>query len=249
MILRRNGDAVMNLIVYERVGHEGCRLSPFSWRIRYALAHKELKVEYRPTRFSDVETVKKLSGQKFVPILVDGQTVVHDSWNIVTYLEERFPDRPSLFEGSSSRAVTRLLNHWVDTTLHPPLRMLVFPDFIQCLCPEDRDYFVRSRETEFGMTVEQVRREGARWRKEFEAACLPLERLLGEQEFIGGHFPRYADYIVLSIFLQALCSAKDVLRPDSPIALWRSRMVGLFDGFREILPGNPAQPERSALSA
>jgi glutathione S-transferase len=236
----------MNLIVYERVGHEGCRPSPFSWRIRYAVAHKGLKVEYRPARFSDVEMVQKLSDQKLVPILIDGQTVVHDSWNIATYLEERFPDRRPLFGGSSNRAITRLLNHWVDTTLHPPLRMLIFPDFIRCLCPEDRDYFVRSRETEFGMTLDQVRRESACWRKAFETACLPLERLLGEQEFIGGYCPRYADYIVLSIFLQALACAKDVLRPDSPIALWRARVVCQFNGFPEMFPRSPAQPERSA---
>ena len=30
----------MSLIFYERVGYEGRRPSPFSWRIRYALAHK-----------------------------------------------------------------------------------------------------------------------------------------------------------------------------------------------------------------
>jgi glutathione S-transferase len=225
---------MMSLIVYERVGHNGCQPSPFSWRTRYALAHKELDAEYWPTRFCDVETIQKLSGQRLVPILIDGHTVVNDSWNIATYLEERFPDRPSLFGDSASRAVTRLVNHWADTTFHLPLRMLIFPDFIGCLCPEDRDYFLRSREKEFGMTVEQVRGQGARWRKEFETACLPLERLLGEQEFIRGHSPRYADYIVFSNFLQAhACGHTDLLRPGSPIARWRMRM---FDAF-ETLPG------------
>jgi glutathione S-transferase len=232
----------MKLVMYERVGHEGCRPSPFSWRVRYALAHKQLDVEYRPTRFSDVAMIEELSGQRLVPVLVDDQTVVHDSWNIATYLDDRFPDRSSLFGGSASRAVTRFINQWTDTTLHLPLRKIIFPDFIHCLCPEDRDYFIRSREAEFRMTVDQVRREGERWREEFKTACMPLEQLLAEQEFVGGHSPRYADYIVFSIFLQArACNSKDVLPPNSAVARWRSRMFGMFDGFSGILPEDPAQ--------
>jgi glutathione S-transferase len=228
----------MGLIMYERIGHEGCRPSPFSWRIRYALAHKQLDAEHRLMRFVDVETIRSLSGQKFVPVLLDGETVVHDSWNIAAYLEDRFPDRPSLFGSPAGRAVTRLVNHWADTTLHFPLRLLLFPDFIQYLCPEDRDYFVNSREQEYGMTVEQVRRESARWRTEFEAACLPLEHLLEEQEFIAGHASGYADYIVFSHFLRAhLCGWRDIVSPNSAIGLWRSRMFNLFGGRLTNSPG------------
>jgi glutathione S-transferase len=202
------------------------------------LAHKRLKVNYRPALFSDVGVIQKLSGQRFVPVLIDDQTVVHDSWNIATYLEDRFPDRPSLFGGPASRTITRLVNHWADTTLHLPLRLLIFPDFIQCLCPEDRDYFVRSREKEFGMTVEQVRVENARWRKDFDVACQPLERLLGEQDFIGGHSSKYADYIVFSDFLQAhVCGHTDLVPSNSPIARWQLRMFDAFDELPEAFLG------------
>jgi glutathione S-transferase len=89
--------------MYERVGFERRRPSPFSWRTRYALTHKGLDVEYRPTGFADVETIKRLSGQHLVPIIVDRTTVVHDSWRIATYLEDKFPDRPALFGGDAAR--------------------------------------------------------------------------------------------------------------------------------------------------
>ena len=62
----------MTLILHERVGLDGRRPSPFSWRIRYALAHKGVAVEYRPTRFADVDAIERLSGQRMVPVLVDG---------------------------------------------------------------------------------------------------------------------------------------------------------------------------------
>ena len=58
----------MALIMYERIGLQERRPSPFSWRIRYALAHKSVPVEYRPVRFADVETIRSLSGQDKVPI-------------------------------------------------------------------------------------------------------------------------------------------------------------------------------------
>jgi hypothetical protein len=41
------------------------RPSPFSWRIRYALAHKGVPVEFRLVRFADVETIRGLSGQHY----------------------------------------------------------------------------------------------------------------------------------------------------------------------------------------
>src|SRR5262245_9278204 len=81
----------MALIFYERVGHEGRRPSPFSWRIRYALAHKGLDFEVRPVRFADVGTIRALSGQHLTPVLSDGEHVVHETWDIACYLEDQFP--------------------------------------------------------------------------------------------------------------------------------------------------------------
>src|ERR1700730_5108102 len=105
----------MTIIMYQRVGHEGHRPSPFSWRVRYALAHKGVDVEYRPNRFADVDLIKQLSGQHFAPIIVDGSKVVHDSWHIATYLEERFADKPTLLGDGTARSLARLVNHWADT--------------------------------------------------------------------------------------------------------------------------------------
>ena len=45
-----------------------------------------------PTRFADVERIRTLSGQHFVPIIEHDEKVVHDSWAIACYLEDRFPD-------------------------------------------------------------------------------------------------------------------------------------------------------------
>src|SRR5260370_42492955 len=175
---------LMTLITYERVGADGRRRSPFSWRIRYALAHKGIEPEFRHVRFADVETIRALSGQHFVPIVTDGDRVIHDSWNIACYLEDRFPDRPSLFAGSGGRGLARLVNHWSDNTLGAAMRRLIAADFILCLDPGDRAYYRSSRGAAFGCTLEEYCADRPRWLAEFAATVAPLERTLAEQPYV-----------------------------------------------------------------
>jgi glutathione S-transferase len=235
----------MPVIMYERVGLEGRRPSPFSWRIRYALAHKNVEAEYRPVRFADVDIIKQLSGQHFVPIVVDGAKVVHDSWHIATYLEDTYPDNPSLFGDEAARSTARFVNHWADAVLAPSLRHLIYTDFIWCLAPEDRAYFRSSREKMLGQTLEDACADRQRWQAAFDAACLPLERLLGDQPFVGGREPRYVDYAVFSVFQWArLGSPTDVVNPETAVARWRARMISMFDGLADRFPGHPSLPAR-----
>jgi glutathione S-transferase-like protein len=165
----------MTLTMYERIGHQGRRPSPFSWRIRYAFAHKGIDPEFRHVRFADVETIRALSGQHFVPILTDGERVIHDSWNIACHLEDRFPDRPKLFPGGE-RGVARLVNHWADMTLGTAIRRLIAARFILCLDAGDRAYYRSSREAAFGCTLEDYCADRPRWLGEFATVTAPLER-------------------------------------------------------------------------
>lgn len=232
----------MRLILHERVGHEGRRPSPFSWRTRYALTHKGLEVEYVPTRFADVERIRKLSGQHMVPVLVDGDRVIHDSWSIAVYLEERFPDRPSLFAGEQGRGMARFINVWSDTVLGVAMRRLIYADFIYCLDAGDRAYFRHSRESNLGTTLEEACANRRKWQASFSQALAPVERTLADQAFIGGDSPNYADYVVFSVFQWArLGSPQEILAPESAVHAWRSRMIGLFDRLADRFPGYPAQ--------
>ncbi len=230
----------MTLIMYERIGFEERRPSPFSWRIRYALAHKGIETEFRPTRFADVETIRSLSGQDLVPIIVDGDQVVHDSWNIAVHLERNFPDRPSLFGGALGMGVTRLINHGAGAALGPAIRRLIAADFIRCLAPEDQPYFRRSREAQFGCTLEEYCADRARWLSEFETVIAPLEQTLADQAYICGEAPAYADYVVFSSFQYArLGSPLELLRPGTALRRWREALVARFDHLGDRFPGYP----------
>lgn len=114
-------------------------------------------------------------------------------------------------------------------------------DATSSLCQEDRDYFRRSREKDFGDTLEQVCLD-PRWRREFDAACVPLERLFTEQQFIGGASARYADFIIFSVFQWArLGSPTDLVPAGSALARWRSTMIGLFGGLADKFAAYPTQ--------
>jgi glutathione S-transferase len=232
---------IMGLIMYERIGDGGRRPSPFSWRIRYALAHTGVPVEFRTVRFADVETIRVLSGQDKVPIVSDGTRVIHDSWNIAVYLEDRFPDRPPLFGGTAGRALARLINHWSDTTLGVAIRRLIAADFVLWLAPEDRAYYRRSREASFGCTLEAYCADRERWLAEFLAVTAPLEQTLQEQAYIGGSAPTYADYVVFSAFQYArLGSPQEFVSEGTAIRRWRDELVSAFDGLGTRYPLHPA---------
>ena len=232
--------AIMSLVFYERVGHEGRRPSPFSWRIRYALAHKGVPFEVRPVRFADVDTIKRLTGQHLTPVLADGDQAVHETWDIACYLEDRFPDQPSLFGGAEGRGMARFVNVWSDTQLSPPLRRVIYADFPAVLDAGDRAYFRSTRERDLGMTLEAACEQPAAKLEAFQKACAPLERALSLQPYVCGAAPAYGDYIVFSVFQMArLGCPRDVVAPGSAIGDWRARMIALFDNLADRFPGYP----------
>jgi len=233
----------MALIFHERVGLEGRRISPFSWRIRYALAHKGLDPEVIPTRFADVARIRALSGQDLVPIIEDDGHVVHDSWAIACHLEDRFPDRPSLFDGAAGRGAARLVNVWSDTVLGRSMRRQIYADFIWCIDPGDRAYFRCSREAQLGMTLEDYSAERDRALPAFLETCAPLERTLSEQPFLAGDAPAYVDYVVFSVFQWArVGSPREVLAETAKLdalRAWRGRMVALYGSLGDRFESYP----------
>src|SRR6266487_2283403 len=106
----------MSLTLFELRARDGQRYSQFSWRTTMALTHKGLQAAHRPVRVSDKATIA-FSSQDKVPILIDGEEVIADSWRIAEHLESRYPGAPSLFGGDTGRGLARFINAWVDRTL------------------------------------------------------------------------------------------------------------------------------------
>lgn len=81
-------------------------------RVSLALAHKALEVEYVEIDPDDRSTVRELSGQNLVPVLVEESRVIADSTVILEYLEERYPDPPLYPADEARRAEVRVFVDW-----------------------------------------------------------------------------------------------------------------------------------------
>lgn len=75
------------------------RFSPFSRRVRLALAHKGLEVELREGRDvpANLEEARKISPLRTVPVYVDEGRVLSDSGAILHWLDRAYPKAPRLW--------------------------------------------------------------------------------------------------------------------------------------------------------
>ncbi len=222
------------ITLWELGGRNGRRYSLFSWRTRMALAHKSLAFESKPVCMSD-KAVIAFSGGKTVPIVKDGETVVRDSWKIAEYLEDRYPDAPTLFGGAVGRGVTHAFNVWVDRALVLPMLAVIVADVHERVEPADEQYFRESMEKILKMTLEEARNRRADAMSRLTRTLEPMQALLKRQPWIAGAQPAYADYILFSIFQWAR-----VMSPhpaiENPLLEWFERVLDLHGSFARNVP-------------
>lgn len=88
---------------------------PFSTnveRVELALGHKSLTAEVVTCDPRDRTTIREVSGQDLVPVLVDDGEVVIDSSRIVEHLDRRFPEPPLFPHEPAQAAEVRLFVDW-----------------------------------------------------------------------------------------------------------------------------------------
>lgn len=213
--------------------------SPYCWRIRMALAHKGLDAETIPWRFQQSEAIA-FANSKTVPVLVDGDHTVADSWAIAEYLERTYPDRPALFPGGQTASL-RFAASWADRVLNAGLVKLIVSDIPDLLGEAERAYFHESREKRFGMPLAQVTADREARLPEFRATLQPLRAVVMQQPYVAGDAPDYADYIMFGGFMWArVVSSFQVLAADDPLHAWMERMLDLFGGLARGVPARAA---------
>ncbi|MBV9066944.1 MAG: glutathione S-transferase N-terminal domain-containing protein [Methylobacteriaceae bacterium] len=197
------------------------RFSPFCWRTRFAVAHKRLPLETLPWRFTDKDVIARY-GTERVPIILDGETSVHDSWHIAEHLEAAYPDRPTLFGGQAGKGLARVVSDWTDLVLHPLILKWKVGDIYAAIHEKDRAYFRGTREARFGKSLDDLIAESPHARKLFQQALIPLSATLEKQRFLSGGVPYYADYIVCAAFqwISAI-SPNQAANASGAIERWR----------------------------
>ena len=231
----------MSLKLFELVGTDAARpFSPFCWRTRMALAHKGLSADSIPWRFTEKAAIAPHRSEK-VPVLLDRDKSVADSWTIALYLDDAYPDRPSLFGGEGGRAMARMINWWGDIAVIGGIFPFIVADIASRLEPADAAYFRESREARFKRSLEEVASDRDRAVEGFRRSLDPMRLTLRTQPYLGGEGPNYADYIVFGAFQWArVVSPFKLLAENDPVYAWREKLLDAFDGMARKSPTYPA---------
>ena len=219
----------MTRILYDLAAADpDLRFSPYCWRIKLALTHKNLDYETVAWRFTEKDAIA-FSGQTKVPVLVDGDKTVFDSYAIAEYLESAYPNEPVLFNDTGTRALTRFVKQWTEDTLHPAIARLILPSLFVQMDPKDQPYIRKTREAMFGMTLEEMAARHDEFLPTFKAVLVPLRRTLQAQPFLAGPTPLFADHIVFGALQWARKgSAVPLWDLDDPIERWMEAVLDTY---------------------
>lgn len=222
----------MARILYSLSGEDIRRpFSPHCWKAVMALHHKGVDFEEKLLSFTEIPTVEG-GATKIVPLLRDEDTLVSDSFQIALYLEETYPFAPSLFGGEGGKAMTRFVEGYSQSTIHPAVTAIALMDIYNMLAPVDQAYFRKSREAYFGKPLEDVSPDRDIAITAFREKLQPLRHMLRFQPFIGGQSPLFGDYIVFGALQWLRVSTGSVhLAADDPALAWFERCLDLYNGL------------------
>lgn len=220
----------MSRVLYELCGiNDTLLFSPFCWRARYALAHKGIDAETRPWRFTEKDAIA-FSGQGQVPVLVDGDEVVSDSFEIMRYLDRAYPEQ-SLLGSPEAEARARFFKHYAERSLAPGMMRTIIMDLYNAIHPDDREYFRTTREKRFGRTLEEMH-SPAKGLSMLDQALAPLRGRLEESDFMDGEAPGASDYLLFGNFMWArTVSSADLVSNADPVYGWVERMLDAHGGL------------------
>jgi glutathione S-transferase len=221
--------------LYELVIDDGGSISPYVWRIKYALARKGIDYQSVPLGFREIPAI--LDGQfRTVPVFEDGSGPVVDSWAIADHLDRAYPTRP-LFSTPAERALTQAFDHHFLSMAARAMFGLCVKDIHDRARPEDQAYFRESREKRLGgLTLEAYAAERDGRIPALRDALAPLRLSLAGSPWVCGDEPGYADYIALGCLIWfAAVSTVAPLAADDPVIPWFERGLDLYGGIGRSL--------------
>lgn len=229
--------AANNRITFYDLQHKsGATTSPFVWATKYALKHKGFDLDVVDGGFTGIMERTGGRSERLPAICDDGHWVL-DSWLIAEYLDEKYPERPTLLGDPSIKPLAQFLEVWLWKTVVGPWARAFAVDYRDRCFPEDIDYITSSRLRMWGAPMEEL----AKGREDVFPKVLPeleiLRGILGEHKWLGGDTPNYADYRALCVFLWAASVADTPpMTEDEPLRDWIERGFDLYGGLGRI-PG------------
>ncbi|OAY46654.1 glutathione S-transferase zeta class isoform X3 [Manihot esculenta] len=116
--------------------------SSCSYRVRIALNLKGLSYEYVPVNLVKGEQFNpeflKLNPIGYVPVLVDGDIVISDSFAILMYLDEKYPQHPLLPRDLHKKAINYQAANIVSSSIQPLQNLAVLKYIEEKVSPDEK---------------------------------------------------------------------------------------------------------------
>ena len=228
------------ITLYDLQLASGCTISPFVWATKYALAHKGFEIDIVPGGFTGI--MERTGGKsERLPAIVDDGKWVLDSWLIAEYLDETYPERPTLIGDESVKPLTQFIDGWLWRTAISPWFSCYIQDYRDLSLPQDHEYVTTTRENMLGGRKLEEVQAGREDRLPLVPPTLePLRQILKEHPWLGGSKPNYADYRALAVFLWTASVARTPpLTEDDPLRDWLDRGFDLYGGLGRHPGMNP----------
>ncbi len=172
-----------------------------------------------------------------LPAIVDDGKWVLDSWGIVEYLDETYPDRPTLIPHPSVAAMTRALDAWFWGAATGP--------WMRCNCVNYRDlaneddhelHHLFAREDARQVARGNAGRLGRPPRRHLGLARAAAHRAAPRSKYLGGETPNYADYRLARldpVHRLGVPQRPPVLAADDPLrpSPWIDSLQDMFGGL------------------
>ncbi|GAA5814529.1 hypothetical protein MFLAVUS_008026 [Mucor flavus] len=186
------------------INQPGLIWSPNTCKTRFAL--NNIPYETKWVNFRNLHTIipsiTKSGKRPTVPIIEDlahDNKPVQDSWDIAVYLEEAYPDTPSLFHGNIG--LHKFFYDYANSKILPFLFKLVVSRIADnCGPPQLVKWFRANREKHFGQTLERFSGELSDNITALKNALTPVHNVLKQHLFITGDKVGFADVTLASYF-------------------------------------------------
>ena len=220
------------ITLYDLQLASGCTISPFVWATKYALAHKGFDINIVPGGFTGI--LERTGGRsERLPVIEDDGEFILDSWVIAEYLDETYPDRPTLVGDPSVKVLTEFVEGWLWRTAIGPWFSCFIIDYRDRSLPQDHEYVTTTRETMLGgRKLEDVSAGREDRLPQVPPTLEPFRQLLKANKWLGGEAPNYADFRALAVFLwTASVAGTPPLTEDDPLRDWLDRGFDLYGGL------------------
>ena len=216
--------------------------SHYSEKVRLILDYKQLSyrtIEVTPG-LGQID-LYRLSGQRQVPVLKDGDEVIPDSSAIARYLDTKYPERPIIPTDPKKKGLCLMMEAWADESIglngrkamigafnqHPNFRTALLPvatpDLVKKVVGAVPSDFLSLLGIGAGFGPDAVKSATEILRQDLEALCL----ILSTQPYLCGDQPTLADFAVagLSMYLKF----PSEIYVDLPVGICNKGVPGLAD--------------------